>query len=123
MREQNIQSHIMDEVCKYTDGVIFRCNAGEAWGGKYIETPEYGPVIINPKRIKLLPEGFSDLLYVGKDEVAFIECKTLKGKARDAQERFLALMQRLGHKAGIARSPEDALRIITGSEKTNMEGK
>ena len=117
MREQNIQSHIMDELCKQTDGVVFRCNAGEAWGGKYIVTPEYGPVIINPKRIKLLPEGFSDLLYVGHaGKVAFIECKTLTGKARDAQERFLALMQRLGHRAGIARSPEDALNIIGGAK-------
>lgn len=117
MREQNIQSHIMDELCKQTDGVVFRCNAGEAWGGKYVVTEEYGPVIINPKRIKLLPEGFSDLLYVGSEgTVAFIECKTLKGKAREAQERFINLMHRLGHKAGIARSPEDALKIVGGND-------
>ena len=117
MREQSIQAHIMDELCKQTDGVVFRCNAGEAWNGKMIDTPEYGRVIINPQRIKLLPEGFSDLLYVGPGgEVAFIECKTPKGKAREAQERFLSLMHRLGHKAGIARSADDALHIIGGKK-------
>lgn len=115
MREQNIQSHIMDDLCKQTDGVVFRTNAGEAWGGKLIDTPEYGPVIINPRKIKLLPEGFSDLLYVGPEgTVAFIECKNATGKAREAQERFISLMHRLGHKAGIARSSEDALEIIGG---------
>ena len=118
MREQSIQAHIMDELCKHTDGVVFRCNAGEAWGGKYVVTDEYGPVIMNPRKIKLLPEGFSDLLYVGNDgKVAFIECKTLNGKAREAQERFISLMRRLGHRAGIARSPEEALRIVGGTDE------
>ena len=113
MREQDIQSRIMAGLCSETDGVVFRTNAGEAWNGKWVDTPEYGPVIINPRRIKLLPAGFTDLLYVGPNgSVAFIECKTPKGKARDDQERFIRLMKSMGHRVGIARSTEDALKIV-----------
>ena len=94
-------------------GLVFRTNAGSAWGGKYTNIPPYGNVVINPRKIELLPKGFSDLLFVGTDgRVAFIECKDDKGTLRPEQEKFLKLMQSYGHRAGIARSVSDALEII-----------
>lgn len=80
--------------------MIFRTNAGKAYS--------YSGQVIN-----LLPEGFSDLLFVGfNGKVAFIEVKTDAGKLRPAQERFLNLMKKYGYRAGVARSPEEALNII-----------
>jgi hypothetical protein len=49
---------------------------------------------------------------MGDKNVSFIECKDDKGKLRPEQERFLRLMQSYGHRAGVARSVEDALAII-----------
>lgn len=111
MREQNIQDLIRLELSKH--GLVFRTNAGSAWGGKYTNIPTYGNVILNPRKIELLPKGFSDLLFVGTDgRVAFIECKDDKGKLRPEQIKFLKLMQSYGHRAGVARSVEDALKVI-----------
>lgn len=116
MREHTIQDLIRLELSKH--GLVFRTNAGSAWGGKYANVPHFGNVILNPQKIELLPKGFSDLLFVGTDgRVAFVECKDSKGKLRPEQERFLKLMQSYGHRAGVARSVEDALNIIKGESE------
>ena len=44
----------------------------------------------------------------------FIEVKTPKGKPTEQQLNFIERMQELGAKAGIARSPDDALAILRG---------
>ena len=117
MKEHEIQDRIRVALSE-REGIVLRLNSGSAWGGKLIDTPEYGPVIINPRKISLCPEGTSDLLWIGPDgKVAWIEVKDAKGKARDAQERFISLMRRLGHRAGIARSPEEALQIVGGTDE------
>ena len=111
MKEHTIQDLIRLELSKH--GLVFRTNAGSAWGGKYANVPIYGSIILNPRKIDLLPKGFSDLLFVGPDgRVAFIECKDDKGALRPEQERFIKTMQAYGHRAGVARSPKDALMII-----------
>lgn len=114
MKEHEIQDRIRVALCE-KEGIVLRLNSGSAWGGKLVDTPEYGQVIINPRKIALCPEGTPDLLYIGPEGVvAWVEVKDLKGKAREAQERFINKMHELGHKAGIARSPADALRIVEG---------
>ncbi len=111
MKEHGIQDLIRLELSKH--GLVFRTNAGSAWGGKLANIQPYGNVVINPRKIELLPKGFTDLLFVGTDgRVAFIECKDDKGKLRPEQEKFLKIMQSYGHRVGVARSPEDALKII-----------
>lgn len=113
--EKSIQDEISVEVCAQTGGIVLRLNSGEAWGGKLVNTTEYGPVVMNPRRIKLCPAGTPDLLAILPDgTVAWIECKNAKGKAREAQERFLSMMKSMGHKCGIARSVNDAMNIIGG---------
>lgn len=68
-------------------------------------------VLINLRAVQGCPPGTADLLFVGKD-VAFIECKDDKGKPLAEQEKFIKIMRSYGHKAGIARSVEDAMEII-----------
>ena len=111
MREHTIQDRIRLELSKH--GLVFRTNAGSAWGGKCVTVPTNGRIIMNPRKIDILPKGYRDLLFVWTDgKVAFIECKDDKGTLRPEQERFLKTMQSYGHRAGVARSPEDALKII-----------
>lgn len=65
-----------------------------------------------------LPDGFSDLFGFRKTDakIFFIEVKTPTGKLRKDQERFLTAMIKRGAIVGVARSTEDALRIV-GEEK------
>ena len=110
--ESNIQNTIRIELSDH--GCVFRTNAGDYWQGDL----QYDPVrkqniLTNLRRVCGLPDGFSDLLFVGNDgKVAFIECKSKRGVVRDAQKRFISLMQQMGHTAGIARSADDALKLI-----------
>lgn len=124
--EHRIQDEIRLAVCSETPYLCFRCNAGSAWGGTFctvledVKTdrgfiPKGSKILINPRKIALMPEGFSDLLCFGPDgATAFIEVKDDTGKTREAQERFLALMKSMGFQTGVARSAEDAIKIIKG---------
>lgn len=112
--EKTIQNEI--RVGLSAHGIVFRCNAGDFWQGTVVWSKEFKQnVLINMRRVQGLPEGFSDLLYVGTDgRVAFIETKKVKGTPSPEQENFLDLMKECKHRAGIARSVEDAMRIING---------
>ena len=65
-----------------------------------------------------LPDGFSDLFGFRKTDakIFFIEVKTPTGKLRKDQERFLTAMNQRGAIVGVARSTEDALRIVGEKE-------
>lgn len=110
--ERNIQQEIRLELSKY--GIVLRLNSGKAYGGKRVWDPRRGEYILTDLHtIALCPKGTSDLVFFGNDgKTAFIECKDLKGKAREDQERFIEIMKSYGYRAGVARSVEDALKII-----------
>lgn len=114
-REHRIQDEIQVALSG-KDSCVFRTNSGMFYQGKLAYSEEFKQlVLINLRMVKGLPEGFSDLIYVGNNgNFAFIECKTQMGNARKAQERSLNRMTKLGHKAGIARSVEEAERIVKG---------
>ncbi len=61
-----------------------------------------------------LPRGFPDLSGFRHSDlqVFYIEVKNEKGKPREDQKRFHQRMMQLGVIHGIARSPEDALKIV-----------
>jgi hypothetical protein len=60
-----------------------------------------------------LPRGFSDLFGHRPDGRAFyIEVKSATGRLRPEQAAFLAAMRRAGALAGVARSPDEATRIV-----------
>lgn len=111
--EHRIQDEIRLAVSKETPSICLRCNAGQAWAGERKFTPEYGYVIVNPRPVKLLPEGFPDLLCLGPGaDTVFLEVKNASGRTRPAQERFLSLMKNYGYSTAVVRSAEDAVQYI-----------
>ena len=59
------------------------------------------------------PKGFSDLFGFRPDgRIFFIEVKNETGKLRPEQKKFIENMQSRGALAGVARSVEDAMRIV-----------
>ena len=99
MLESVIQNKIRCALSKY--GIVIRMNTGnvQTQSGTYIRCGV---------------KGMSDLLFVGQGYIAWIEVKTPTGKPSPEQVKFLNRMRKLGHRAGIARSVEDAERIMRG---------
>lgn len=100
MTEHDIQNEIRTAVSPYA--VIFRINvgSGRTENGNYFTTG--------------VPNGFSDLFGFRKSDgkAVFIEVKTTKGKPTAQQKHFLETVQKNGAVAGIARSAEEAIKII-----------
>jgi len=97
MSETDIQNEIRMALSVY--GICLRMNTG------VFKTDD-------GRTIKCGIQGTSDLLFVGNKYIAWIEVKTPTGKARPEQLNFIRVMKELGHRAGIARSVEEALEII-----------
>lgn len=99
--EHAIQNEIrlaLSETC-----LIFRMNVGSCHtaDGRFFTTG--------------VPKGFSDLFGFRKSDgkAVFIEVKTAKGRASKEQLNFISQMNQNGAIAGICRSAEDALKLIT----------
>ena len=97
MTETDIQNNIRQALSAH--GVVFRMQSGMF----YTETGE---------KIRVGIPGMSDLLFVGNGFIAWIEVKTAKGRPSKEQLNFIERMKALGHRAGIARSVEEALWLI-----------
>ena len=86
--------------------VMFRINVGKGYtpDGRYFDTG--------------VPRGFSDLFGVRKADgrAVFIEVKTAKGKPTDQQKNFLETMRKSGAIAGVCRSSEEAVQLVTGGK-------
>lgn len=111
--EREIQKEIMLAVSP--ECCIFRTNAGQFWQGKVVYSKEFKQnVLINLKCVDGLPKGYSDLSGVRKSDgkAVFIEVKREDGKVRNDQERFLNAMRANHALTGVARSAEEALKII-----------
>lgn len=85
---------------------MFRINVGKGYtpDGRYFDTG--------------VPRGFSDLFGVRKADgrAVFIEVKTPRGKPTDQQKNFLETMRKNGAIAGVCRSSEEALQLVTGGK-------
>ena len=110
--EHRIQDEIRLALSEH--GIVLRLNSGKAYGGNRIFDSRRNQYILTDLRtIALCPKGTADVLFIGPNgNVAFIEIKDHKGRVRDEQERFIKMMRAYGHRAGIARSVDDALKII-----------
>lgn len=97
------------------DTRLFRMQAGVAWQGTIVERSARRLVLLNPRPVHMGPEGYVDLTGWTGPNARFlaIEAKTGKGRTTEAQDRFIELVKRSGGLAGVARSVEDALRILT----------
>ena len=97
MTETDIQNRIRLALSKY--GIVIRMQSGNF-------------ELKDGRRIVCGVKGLSDLLFIGNGKVAFIEVKNVNGKSSQEQLNFIAAVKRLGHRAGIAHSVEEALEII-----------
>lgn len=101
MRESDIQKLTMVALSK-AGCMVFRANAGKfrSMDGKRI--------------VQGLPNGFFDLFGFRPSDrqIFFIEMKTKTGRPRESQKRFHKRLTDCGVIHGIARSPEDALKIV-----------
>lgn len=115
-KETNLQNQIRLKLSEH--GIVLRLNSGQFWQGKRVYSKELQQdVLIHLRPVQGCPEGTSDLLFLSNNgEVAFIEVKTPTGKLKPAQERFLEIVKQMGFKAGIARSPEEAIKIVKGDD-------
>jgi hypothetical protein len=127
MTERDIQNDIQRELSR-GETRLLRVNAGAAFQGRIIEqTPER--LILSPwYPIKLGATGISDLIgwttveqplgdgtsLVARAIFAAIEVKGPRTRITPEQLAFLDTVRRAGGRAGIARSVEEARRIITG---------
>ena len=101
--ETGIQNIIRVALSK-KECLVFRCNVGNFY-------TKYGA------EIKIGIVGHSDLYGVRPDGRAFfIECKTLTGEKRKAQEKFIKAVKSKNALAGFARSVEDAFKIVFPEE-------
>ena len=98
MTEHDIQNQIQIDLCKLGYRV-FRANVGKVKmeDGRWFDTG--------------LPKGFSDLFAIKDGRISFIEVKKPGGHIRPDQINFINQMRKLGCRAGIAYSSEDAIKI------------
>lgn len=101
MKEQIIQNNIRVAVSQHSC-TIFRTNVGRVRmsNGRFFDTG--------------LPSGHPDLYGFkhSNGKVFYLEIKNETGRPRDDQVKFHNLLTRYGIIHGIARSPEDAIKII-----------
>jgi hypothetical protein len=135
MSEHKIQNDIRNALAR-PECRTFRANTGQAWTGNKVEratgkrTVELmpGDVVIRQARpfSTGLPKGFPDLVGgvqhtvteadIGKTLalLVFVENKSETGRLSREQEQFIQAMLAFGARAGVARSVEDAERIVFG---------
>ncbi len=98
--EHAIQNAVRIALSEYA--TVFRANVGSGvtYDGRHFETG--------------LPKGFSDLFGFRHSDgkIFFIEVKTPSGRLSKDQKHFLEQMRNYGAIAGVARSVDDAIKII-----------
>ena len=103
-RETALMNQIRVELSKTC--VIFRANVGSVrmMDGRYFSTG--------------LPKGFPDLFGFRKEDnrIVFVEVKTDTGKVRKEQKEFITRMKSIGCIAGVVRSVEEAVRLVSNDE-------
>jgi hypothetical protein len=112
--EHRIQDETRLALSEY--GIVLRLNSGKFWQGKRVWSKEFNQhVLIDLRPVQGCPKGTSDLLFLGENKnIAFIEMKDEKGHTRKDQENFIKIMRNYGFKADIARSKEEAIKIVKG---------
>ena len=124
MTEHEIQNEIR-EALQYTPGTFWRVNVVSGFTGPYIRNSNKTVTITKPSWISSgVPKGFPDLIgikpviireeMIGETigQFAFIEVKTEHGRLSQEQKLMLALLKTQGGIGGVARSVDEALKLI-----------
>ncbi len=99
-------------------GRCFRNNRGMAWVGQAIRLANGDVLLKNPRQIRygVGTNGGSDLIgwmpVDGKAIFSAIEVKTPTGRIESGQQNFIDQVLKNGGFAGVARSADDAKRIM-----------
>ena len=98
--EHAIQNEILVALSK-NECTVYRSNAGQAWSA-------------NGQVIKLFPKGHPDITGFRHSDgrIFFIEVKNAKGKLRPDQIKYAEFLNNYPVIYGVARSVEDALKIV-----------
>lgn len=109
---------------------LFPMTVGKFWAGQVAgKTAEGHTILKNARLVNVGFAGLSDTLGgspmtitpedVGKTVMILtaVEIKAGADRMRPGQPEFLAAIKKLGGRAGVARSPEDAVRICEGLEE------
>ncbi|MCB2832752.1 VRR-NUC domain-containing protein [Streptococcus dysgalactiae subsp. dysgalactiae] len=106
LSEHDIQNLIRIELSK-TGHTVFRINVGKVkmQNGRWFETG--------------VPKGYCDLsgFRKGDAKAFFIEVKNETGRVRPEQKKFMEVMASRGALVGVARSVEDALKIVNDTSR------
>jgi len=114
MRESDIQNLILmalsDAGCK-----VWRQNVGVGWTGDASRTRDGNVIIKNARPLHAgLCRGSSDIIGLTPDgRFLAVEVKTQHGRVTPEQENFIARVGQQGGVAGVCRSVDDALRLIS----------
>lgn len=95
---------------------VFRNETGQFWTGKTIHREGSTVTLAKAHMIPVgLCVGSSDLigLQSGTGKFFAIEVKTSKGRASKEQKQFIEHVKEKGGIAGIARSPQEALELLS----------
>lgn len=94
---------------------VFRCETGNFWTGDIIHKTGKQVTLANARMVPAgLTKGGSDIIGWTQDgRFLAIEVKTQKGRATPEQIRFINAVNASGGIAGICRSVEDALQLIS----------
>ncbi len=112
--ETNLQAAIWKTLSAETEARLWRNNVGttRSADGRFVrfglcpgssDLIGLTPVVVTPDMVGQVVAVFSA-----------VEVKTPRGRVTDEQQKFLDFVQRSGGRAGVARSVEDALKIIGG---------
>jgi hypothetical protein len=112
--ETKIQRAIMCAVSE-AGHTVFRNETGNFWTGKVIHKDNRTVTLANAQMIPCgLCKGSSDLIGLTSQGIFFaIEVKTPKGRTSKEQDAFIKRVREQGGIAGVARSPQDALDLLS----------
>ena len=113
IKERDIQNEIRLAVSPHA--IMLRVNSGTFWQGTRVWDARRNQHILTDIRPAAgAPKGTSDLIGIRRDDGKFvaIECKTPRGRLREDQKLFIDAILKSNGIAGVARSAEDALKIL-----------
>jgi hypothetical protein len=113
--EAQIQAEIMAE-CSNGPTRLWRTNAGMGWAGRMVSNVRGTVTLATARPLHGMPEGWPDLTGFTVTPTGtvpvFVEVKDATGRVRPEQFKFLEFLRSMGCRAGVARSVEDARKII-----------
>ena len=118
MSEQEISARIALAVGSLNNVRLFRNTTGSAWQGQFLEKRGDITLIKNARYTNFgLAKGSGDFIGLLDDgRFLSLEIKTETGRISPEQKAWLAMVTKFGGLAGIVRSEQEAIQLITTGE-------